>query len=84
MCNKHDDHNKTQNQINASGDNVAAEHDKSLSRREFMQNSAALGAGLMLTGSSPLFAAVDPATAHILQIASSGKMDTISDMFHGI
>jgi len=35
--------------------------DKDLSRREFIQNSAVLGAGVMLSGSSPLFAAIGPA-----------------------
>lgn len=71
MCNKHDDPNKAQNQIDTSGNNIAPEHGKSLSRREFMGNSAALGAGLLL-GSSPLFAAAGPAKVNNMNIKSKG------------
>lgn len=43
-----------------------------LSRREFIRHSAALGAGLMFTGSSPLFAAIDSAQEPNMNIKSKG------------
>jgi len=46
--------------------------DKNLTRREFIQNSAALGAGVLLTGSSPLFAAIDSTMEAKLNIKSKG------------
>jgi hypothetical protein len=46
--------------------------DKDLTRRAFIQNSAALGAGVLLTGSSPLFAAIDSTTEAKLNIQSRG------------
>lgn len=46
--------------------------DKELSRREFIQNSAAIGAGLMFTGPSPLFAASNSGKETNMNIKSKG------------
>lgn len=43
-----------------------------LTRREFIRQSAALGAGLMFTGSSQLFAAIDSAKEPNMNIKSKG------------
>jgi uncharacterized zinc-type alcohol dehydrogenase-like protein len=47
-------------------------HDKDLTRRKFIQNSAAIGAGLMLIGPSQLFAAVNSTKATNVNIKSKG------------
>jgi len=47
-------------------------NDKDLTRREFIQNSAAIGAGLMLIGPSQLFAAVNSTKETNMNIKSKG------------
>ncbi len=66
MCNNHDSHNKNENP------NSSTEQEKALSRRKFIQNSAALGVGLMLTGTSPLLAAIDTTKTKHVNIKSRG------------
>jgi len=68
MCNKHGDEGKA----SLSNDPVSQEQGKNLSRREFIKTSAALGAGVMLTGSSPLFAAIDSTKVTNMNIKSKG------------
>jgi uncharacterized zinc-type alcohol dehydrogenase-like protein len=55
MCSNHKDESKNR----LSCDTTSQEQGNTLSRREFIQSSAALGAGVMLSGASPLFAAID-------------------------
>lgn len=70
MCNNHHDRGKENNGLSEQGSR--------LSRREFMQNTAVAGAGLMLAGASPLFAAIDSARETTMNIKSKGyaAMDT--------
>jgi len=48
------------------------DHDKQLSRREFIQQTAAVGAGIMLAGSSQLFAETDQGGGRNMNIKSKG------------
>jgi alcohol dehydrogenase (NADP+)/uncharacterized zinc-type alcohol dehydrogenase-like protein len=72
MCNHHDDHEKDGNPVRFASDDAAPKQDRDLSRREFIQNSAAVGAGLMLAGSAPLFAAIGSAKETNMNIKSRG------------
>jgi len=68
MCNHLNDHSKDISNPSCDG---STEHYHPLSRREFLQTSAALGAGLMLAGASPLFAAINPKETN-MNIKSKG------------
>jgi uncharacterized zinc-type alcohol dehydrogenase-like protein len=70
MCSDHVDRNKGGSPVAKA--EASSAQDYGLSRREFIQNSAALGAGLMLAGTSPLFAAISSAKATTINIKSKG------------
>lgn len=72
MCNNHDVHDKDGSQNSSMSDNTSTEHINLQSRRKFVQHSAALGVGLMLTGTSPLFAAMNSTKATHMNIKSRG------------
>jgi len=72
MCNYLDDRDKDKDRNSLSDARVSPQHEPAQSRRKFVQNSAALGAGLMLTDPWSLLAATDPARAKNMNIKSKG------------
>jgi hypothetical protein len=55
MCSNNEGVDKDEGRINRAGSKEMTDGDKQLSRREFIQQTAVVDAGIMLTGPSPVF-----------------------------
>jgi len=70
MCNNHDDCDKDANTLKSG--KGSPEHERLHSRRKFIQNTSVLGAGLMLAGPTPLFAALGSTKDMNMNIKTKG------------
>ena len=72
MCDNHDGRHAADAQGKGAGDCASDTHSGLLSRRDFIQSSAVLGTGVVLTASSPLFAATDLVKEKKVNIKTKG------------
>lgn len=72
MCSNHNDNQKDTDTIKHAGSNEMAGGTRQLSRRKFIQQSAAAGAGIMLTSPSQLFAQTEDTNGSDKNIQSKG------------